>query len=122
MVSDVLKVYCDTLIYSLYISIFGMNVSEPYTSEFSSIVEFSDVCIIICIMSCTSYVHCMRMCTVYGQYVHDRNNTCTPLYRVLQFRVVLLLVVNISTIRRAPKTSQDKEDRSGLDVQQRQHI
>ena len=33
MVSDVLKVYCDMLIYGLHNSIFGMNVSEPYASE-----------------------------------------------------------------------------------------
>ena len=66
-------------------------------------------------MYCT-YVQCTCTLGVCGQYARDLK-TCVDLDTFIiipRFRVVLLFVVNIdilNTSRRAPKPSQDKEDR-----------
>ena len=65
-------------------------------------------------------VHCKRTRTAYGQYAHDLGTRVdidtfmVQLFRIPQFRVVLLFVVNIdilNTSKDLAKPLQDKNSR-----------
>ena len=87
-------------------AVFGESMSKSHTSELISRISLIYIHVSYVILPVHVYVcHIWTVCAW-------SNNTCAP-RRFYNFRVVLLLVVNmdIPNTRSALKTSQDKEDR-----------
>ena len=90
-------------------------MSEPHTSDRVERRKFSDICMYRTCIHCT----CTRV--AYGQYERDLTThthletfMVAFLFKILQFRVVMLLVVNIDTLTTSRRATMHERTREGL--------